>query len=611
MTLALVAPVVVAFSPTPVMAAGANVASCFTGLSISVGACVTEFAAWTGNLVLTASSFLIILAGSLLNFSLKLTLDIGRLTNNVKAIENTWVVIRNLSSIFIIFTLLYTSILTILDMGKANIKELVGKVVLAGLLINFSLFFTKAAIDASNLVSLRFYSAIAPEYMTSTDAGLSKIFMGSLKLQNIYHPDNTALAAGAKSEAETFISIAIATYGGAILMLFAAISFFAAAVAFAIRTAVLILLMAFSPVYFVGMIFPELKKDVADEWLNMLTGQLIFMPVYLLLMYVAMTIITDTNFMSFITSSKPVPTVGSMSFIYRQVGIVIQYFIAILFINAPLIAAVKLGAMGTKFTEGMVKGLQDKILQQPGALAQNSVGRMAKFAQDGLRSSRFASSNPVSSHMMNSVLGGVAKAEMGGGKGGYVKRFEDYSKSRTEFGKKLKSPKDMIEEEYGKRVKKYDSETTALLVDQATIEGQLSEARTTAAAYGEGSDNRKKFENEAADLERELEDKKREIESRKKNRKDNLEKEKKASEKINSLKYAENLADSPDRGIFKKAVTFSWLTSKGRKDAADAIKKDVNKGKDQRLLDAIKEVAENDKPKGGDKPEGGEKPKNK
>jgi len=425
--LALVAPVVVALSPTPVMAATSDTPACF-GIPFSVGRCVTEIAAWVGNLALMAASSLVFLAGSLLNFSIKLTLEIGELTANTKAVENTWIIIRNLSSIFIIFTLLYTSILTILDMGKANIKELVGKIILAGLLINFSLFFTKAAIDASNLISLQFYSAIAPEYMTSTDAGLSKIFMGSLRLQNLYHPDKSAIAIGSKDETDTFVSIMIATYGGTILMIFAAISFFAAAIAFSIRTAVLVLLMAFSPVYFVGMIFPELKKDVADKWLKLLTGQLIFMPVYLLLMYVAMTLITDPGFLSFIQSNKPAPPGGSLSFLYNQAGVVIQYFIAILFINAPLIAAVQLGAMGTKFAEGMTKGLKDNIFKQPGYLLKQTSSRAASKLAESQGFRDFAAKSQVGQWALQGTRG-VAK--------NYNEQLEKQKKERLAFSESL------------------------------------------------------------------------------------------------------------------------------------------------------------------------------
>ncbi len=415
-------------APTPVFAATADVPTCISFTAISIGACVTELNAWFGSLILTLASYLVAVSGTLLNFSMKLTLNISDIYDSTPAIENTWLIIRNLSSIFIIFTLLYTSVLTILDVGKTNVKDLVVKIIIAGLLINFSLFFTKAAIDASNLISMQFYRALAPEYVTSLDGGLSDVFMSSLKLQNIYHPDKSALAAGAKGESEIFVAIMIGTYGGTILMLFAAISFLAAAVAFAIRTAVLIFLLAFSPVFFVGMIFPEIKKDVSDLWLSTLKGQLIFMPVYLLLMYVAMSFITDPGFMSFIQSNKPNGG-GAATFVYNQVGIVIQYVIAIVFINVPLIAAVKMGAMGTKFADGMVKGLTDKIYAQPkalgGVIGRNTLGKLggslgssfdsmaARADASNSRLAKFGASALRFTNVSQGIRGGLSKMEKG------------------------------------------------------------------------------------------------------------------------------------------------------------------------------------------------------
>lgn len=424
--LVLVSTLFTVVEPTPVFAATNAVPTC-TLLSWSIGPCFNEIGAWFGNLMLTLASFLVSAAGLLLNTSMRLTLNISDIYDSTPAIENTWLIIRNLSSIFIIFTLLYTSVLTILDVGKTNVKDLVVKIIIAGLLINFSLFFTKAAIDASNLISMQFYRALAPEYVTSLDGGLSDVFMSSLKIQNIYHPDKSALAAGAKSEGEIFVAIMIGTYGGTILMLFAAISFFAAAIAFAIRTAVLIFLLAFSPVYFVGMIFPEIQKDVSDRWLSTLKGQLIFMPVYLLLMYVAMSFITDPGFMSFIQSNKPTGG-GAVTFIYNQVGIIIQYVIAIVFINVPLIAAVKMGAMGTKFADGMVKGLTDKIYGQPGYIWKQTGSRVASKLVESDRFKDIAANYKVGEWALRGTRG-IAK--------NYDEQLEKQKKYRTSFSESL------------------------------------------------------------------------------------------------------------------------------------------------------------------------------
>lgn len=416
MTVIILTLIVVVFTPQPAEAA------CFSFVNFKMEDCV----AGAGDILLKIASFTLTFTGFLLNMSVIFTTHIKDIYDATPAIRNVWVIIRNISSIFIIFMLLYSSIQTILGIGSPNLKKLIGNIIMAGLLINFSLFFTKVAIDASNLVSLQFYRAIAPEYSSTLDnsspgkwmsgafydGGISNVFMQSLKIQTIYHPENSGIK-GQTDTVKISAAIIVATYGGVILMLFASISFLAASVAFVIRTVLLLVLMAFSPVYFAGMIFPVIKKDVSNEWMKYLTNQLLFMPIYLLLMYVSMTVISDSGFMSFLQSKDGVT---SGSFLMKQMGIVLQYVIAIFFINLPLIGAVKFGAIGTKFAENMTKGLKEKIYSQPGIIGRNTLGRVGRTLGGSFDSTAAKwQSNPVGKRVSSALRTvGISQAVRGG-----------------------------------------------------------------------------------------------------------------------------------------------------------------------------------------------------
>ena len=136
-----------------------NPGRCVTNASLSI---LNSLFASLGNLILTFTSYILSISAIILNISIILTMNIKAIYEATPAINEVWIVIRNISSMFIIFGLLYTSIMTILDINKPNIKGLIVNIIMAGLLINFSLFFTKVLIDASNLVSLSLYRAIAP-----------------------------------------------------------------------------------------------------------------------------------------------------------------------------------------------------------------------------------------------------------------------------------------------------------------------------------------------------------------------------------------------------------------------------------------------------------------
>src|SRR5690606_24709247 len=132
-------------------------------------------------------------------------------------------------------------------------------VIIVAILINFSLFATSLVIDASNVIAIAFYEAIASGAVQEGgkilgNTGLSGAFMDKLKLTTIFD-------AGV-IDMEGIITIAIM---GSILMLVASFVFFAAALMFIIRYVVLILVLILSPIAFVAMVFPGLNSQ-AKKW---------------------------------------------------------------------------------------------------------------------------------------------------------------------------------------------------------------------------------------------------------------------------------------------------------------------------------------------------------
>jgi len=364
---------------------------------------LSNLAASIGNLVLMVSSWFLSLAGIVLNISIILTMNIKVIYQSTPAIGEVWIVIRNISSMFIIFGLIFTSIQTILDVGKPNVKGLIINIIIAGLLINFSLFFTKTLIDASNLVSLQFYRAISPDSKNVNLAtgdlstivssgwsgvGLSNIFMQSLKIPSVYSTPKGFLG----SDGETnFTRIFISTIAGSALMIFAALSFFAAAIAFIIRVVLLLLLMAFSPVYFIGMMFPQIKTSVSAKWEDLLIGQLLFMPAYLLLMYVAMKFIAGPGFFAALDIARTSSATGPAGILLSTVGLLLQFTIAFILINAPLVVAIKLGGKSTEWGNNAKKWASDRLKSVSGSAWHNTGGRAASKISENESFKTFAS----------------------------------------------------------------------------------------------------------------------------------------------------------------------------------------------------------------------------
>lgn len=103
---------------------------------------INNILAGIANMFLGLTSTLVIVSGIFLSVSVNLTTHIGDFFDSIPALKDVWIVVRNISSMFIIFALIYASIRTILGDGTGNLKKLVLNVIMVGLLINFSLFFT-------------------------------------------------------------------------------------------------------------------------------------------------------------------------------------------------------------------------------------------------------------------------------------------------------------------------------------------------------------------------------------------------------------------------------------------------------------------------------------
>src|SRR3989344_418757 len=230
--------------------------------------------------ILKLASYLTYLSGTVLNYIVQYTVvDMKLHIEEANAVNNAWGVIRDVANMGFIFVLLYAAIQTILGIGS-DTKKLIVNIIVVAILINFSLFFTKLVIDASNVLAITFYDAIAPGALSSdASIGLSTSLMQPLGVQSIWKI--------AKSfEGEQLLTIGIM---GTIVSLIAAFIFFAVAIMFVIRFVVLIFVLILSPIAFMAFVLPQLKKH-ADQWKDALIGQAFFAPIYFLLTWIVIVV---------------------------------------------------------------------------------------------------------------------------------------------------------------------------------------------------------------------------------------------------------------------------------------------------------------------------------
>ncbi|MES2216120.1 MAG: hypothetical protein V4481_02380 [Patescibacteria group bacterium] len=423
---------------------------------------ITSFLAIIASIALSIASWFVALAGTLLNVSINITLHIKELVHSTPAIYDVWKIIRDVSGLFIIFALLYAAIQLILGISRPNFGDLIKNIVVAGILINFSFFMTGVLIDASNVVSLALYRAMVPgqpdigrlienggSNVTAqvgaqsqaivkalfNDGGLSAIFMQSLQIQSSFDPKKFDLAQIQGGGAAAALKIVLIAVTGVIIMITAGLSFLAASLAFIIRLFILIFLLAFSPILFAAKIVPKIG-EYGKDWWNMLQSQLIFMPVYLLLMYVALTILSKTNIFNSgayggLWQGGATSSIAPTEFIVLGINAAF----VIIMLNIPLIAAFKLGGVATEWVSKSKLGQtaskwgSKQIWSDAGAgTYKGTVGRGASWLARSETFKDIASRSPVAGTMLRGVRG-VA--------GDYDKKLSEQVKARTEFADSL------------------------------------------------------------------------------------------------------------------------------------------------------------------------------
>jgi predicted transcriptional regulator len=256
-------------------------------------------------------------------------------------------------------------------------KKLIPKVIIVALLINFSMFFTKAIIDVSNIVAFEFYKTAQSignstpiPYFPDVKSGLTASIMNGLQVQQIVN-DQGKVAIAVTNPTYEFFSVLFAI----VVVLVATFVLLVMATLLLIRFILFLFLIITSPVAFVGFLLPQLKSQ-ADKWWKTLSAQAVFAPVFFILMLIVMLIINDPSFHNFLQtlahSGTATNEASAAQYIANITAIALQYTIVIALLILALISAKQLsgGAAGwAAKLGGKASGI--------GAFAlRNSVGKL-------------------------------------------------------------------------------------------------------------------------------------------------------------------------------------------------------------------------------------------
>jgi len=324
---------------------------------------------WSDSEFWTSGVFLIYITGMLLSFAgwalngsiqffiIGMGTHLSTGTPLGDSIVSSWGIIRDIINITFVFGMIYLAFMTIAKADTSKLKHGVVQIVIAALLINFSLFFAKAIIDFGNVAAVEVYS-----YMESVGHlkinqtgedwagyGISGFFMERLGLSKLFNAD-TLISAGPSPDLalgqDTGFGFSLLV---SLTLLIATFVFFAGAILITIRFVTLAMLLILSPVAFAGAALPGVNTEEWSRWWwKSLVSNVLFAPAYFLLLFISMKAVNVTQMVQGVGGD----TTGTIVGFFKGEGTTgsiaafMNFVLVIGFLVGSLIISKRMGAMG-------------------------------------------------------------------------------------------------------------------------------------------------------------------------------------------------------------------------------------------------------------------------
>ena len=249
-------------------------------------------------IVLGLFGWLLGLAGVILNYAVNhYVVGFGTqyVSGGVGAIvETMWVIVRDLFNLTFIFGLVFIGFKMILRIDDGNSRRWLINLILAALLVNFSLFITKFVIDFSNILAVSVINqgleGANPLFSTEPfQIGNSAVQIGVDISESMMQQTGAQTAflnvAALTAAGESFSII----FGTLLIFIVGIFVYLSAALLLIVRAAVLIVLMMVSPFLFLGMVIPTFSGFSRNLWSTLLKRAFVA-PIYIIFLYITLSV---------------------------------------------------------------------------------------------------------------------------------------------------------------------------------------------------------------------------------------------------------------------------------------------------------------------------------
>ncbi len=324
-----------------------------------------------GYYVMKFASWIAIVAGILLNESIsRLIVGMADFVHpdgpgGYSAVEETWKVIRDLTNVFLVFLTVFIGIATIVGISGYGYKQLLWKVILAAIFVNFSITLAYFVIDIGNYFAVSMYTTLLQQAGMDVDEaracvrattgdlpedcrtkGVAGAYVDLFSMSKLLNPELIT----SDSVRETWWRQFLVFMSGSVFFLVLAFVFLAGAFLFIGRFVILIALIIASPIGLVLWITQV--SSLGRKWWSMLINQTLIAP--LLLLFWLISFIVLKGFLRATGEER----LGSMVHALETVSgfdIILVFVIGIGFLVGSIMAAKALGAAGASRAMGLGK----------------------------------------------------------------------------------------------------------------------------------------------------------------------------------------------------------------------------------------------------------------
>ncbi|MEI7891174.1 MAG: hypothetical protein WCI36_04390 [bacterium] len=273
-----------------------------------------------------------------------------------QAVKDVWIMVRDLLNMTFILILLFAAFCTIFQIDKWNLKKVWLNILINALLVNFSYTIARFFIDISNVAFYYLANHLFSSASTVVDgSAIFAMFGGASGISEILSPAGYATY----DIAYLLAMIVFVFILGMTLLIIAAL--------FVVRLIALTMIVMFSPVGFVGYIFPA-TSSYADKWWTNLFSYSFFAPIMIFVMAIALRIteaIGKQNINSFKNSASANAGIGQDATWIANAAFML---IPILILWMGMGIAKKMGIEGADTVVNGVKKGGKWLANRPGAL---------------------------------------------------------------------------------------------------------------------------------------------------------------------------------------------------------------------------------------------------